>query len=118
MAKKRAKVSKARPLVGGFLERISVTAFEKYHREITDLVQTQHGVYRTRELLWAPGNSENPGPGELSKRRPQGGVSPPSNDRASSARQRMAESKDTLASRISPSIRLSAAVDSSALPSL
>ena len=38
-------MAKARPLVGGFLERISVTAFEKYHREITDLVQTQHGVY-------------------------------------------------------------------------
>lgn len=37
--------AKARPLVGGFLERISVTAFEKYHREITNLVQTQHGVY-------------------------------------------------------------------------
>ena len=35
----------ARPLVGGFLERISVTAFEKYHREITDLVRSQHGVY-------------------------------------------------------------------------
>ena len=35
----------ARPLVGGFLERISVKAFEKYHREITDLVRTQHGVY-------------------------------------------------------------------------
>ncbi len=35
----------ARPLVGGFLERISVKAFDKYHREITDLVRTQHGVY-------------------------------------------------------------------------
>ena len=34
-----------RPLVGGYLERISVTAFEKYHREITDLVVSQHGVY-------------------------------------------------------------------------
>ena len=31
--------------MGGFLERISVTAFEKYHREITDLVRTRHGVY-------------------------------------------------------------------------
>ena len=38
-------MAKARPLVGGFLERISVKAFEKYHREITELVQTQHGVY-------------------------------------------------------------------------
>ena len=38
-------MAKARPLVGGFLERISVTAFEKYHREITDLVRSQHGVY-------------------------------------------------------------------------
>ena len=38
-------MAKARPLVGGFLERISVKAFEKHHREITDLVQTQHGVY-------------------------------------------------------------------------
>jgi len=45
MAKKRTKITKARPLVGGFLERISVTAFEKYHREITDLVRSQHGVY-------------------------------------------------------------------------
>jgi len=38
-------MAKARPLVGGFLERISVTAFEKYHRDITDLVRSQHGVY-------------------------------------------------------------------------
>jgi len=38
-------MAQARPLVGGFLERISVKAFEKYHREITDLVQTEHGVY-------------------------------------------------------------------------
>ena len=45
MAKKRATLRKSRPLVGGFLERISVTAFEKYHREITDLVRSQHGVY-------------------------------------------------------------------------
>ncbi len=45
MAKKRAKVRKARPLVGGCVERISVPAFEKYHGETTDLVQMQHGVY-------------------------------------------------------------------------
>lgn len=45
MAKKRTKGRKTRPLVGGFLERISVKAFEKYHPEITDLVRTQHGVY-------------------------------------------------------------------------
>jgi len=38
-------MAKARPLVGGFLERISVTAFEKYHRDITDLVRSQHGLY-------------------------------------------------------------------------
>lgn len=38
-------MAKARPTVGGFLERISVTAFEKYHRDITDLVRSQHGVY-------------------------------------------------------------------------
>lgn len=38
-------MARARPLVGGFLERISVKAFEKYHYEITDLVRTQHGVY-------------------------------------------------------------------------
>lgn len=38
-------MAKSRPLVGGFLERISVTAFEKYHRDITDLVRSQHGVY-------------------------------------------------------------------------
>lgn len=38
-------MAKARPLVGGFLERISVKAFEKYHHEITNLVQMQHGVY-------------------------------------------------------------------------
>ena len=38
-------MAKSRPLVGGFLERISVKAFEKYHAEITELVQTQHGVY-------------------------------------------------------------------------
>lgn len=34
-----------RPLVGGYLERISAKAFEEYHREITDLVVSQHGVY-------------------------------------------------------------------------
>ena len=45
MATRQTKGRKARPLVGGFLERISVKAFEKYHREITDLVQTQQGVY-------------------------------------------------------------------------
>lgn len=35
----------ARPLVGGFLERISVTAFDKFYSEITKLVELQHGVY-------------------------------------------------------------------------
>ncbi|MBN2563548.1 MAG: GIY-YIG nuclease family protein [Phycisphaerae bacterium] len=35
----------ADPLVGGYLEHISVKAFEKYHGEITSLVQTRHGVY-------------------------------------------------------------------------
>ena len=38
-------MAKAQPLVRGFLERISVTAFEKYYREIAELVQSQHGVY-------------------------------------------------------------------------
>jgi len=40
-----ARPHKVRPLVRGYLERISVKAFEKHHREITDLVQSQHGVY-------------------------------------------------------------------------
>jgi hypothetical protein len=38
-------MAKARPLVGGYLEQISVKAFERYQREITDLVRVQHGVY-------------------------------------------------------------------------
>ena len=38
-------MAKARPLVGGYLERISVKAFEKHAGEITDLVQSEHGVY-------------------------------------------------------------------------
>lgn len=41
---KRAKRT-ARPLVGGYLERISVVAFEKYHNEITELVKSNHGIY-------------------------------------------------------------------------
>lgn len=45
--KKRTKRVKrtARPLVGGYLERISVVAFEKYHNEITELVKSNHGIY-------------------------------------------------------------------------
>ena len=43
--RRRKKAVRARPLVGGYLERISVKAFERYHTEITELVKTQHGVY-------------------------------------------------------------------------
>lgn len=38
-------MKKSKSLVGGYLERISVKAFEKYQREITDLVRARHGVY-------------------------------------------------------------------------
>ena len=38
-------MGKSRPLVNGYLERISVKAFERYQSEITDLVHGQHGVY-------------------------------------------------------------------------
>lgn len=38
-------MAKARPLVDGFLERISVKAFDGYHKEITRLVRGEHGVY-------------------------------------------------------------------------
>lgn len=41
-AKRRQR---ARPLVGGFLERISVKVLEKYHQEITNLAKGEHGVY-------------------------------------------------------------------------
>lgn len=50
MAKKRARLRKARPLVGGFLERISVTAFEKYHREIADFVRSQQYGFTDESL--------------------------------------------------------------------
>ena len=43
--RRKKRSVRARPLVGGYLERISVKAFEKYHTEITELVKTQHGVY-------------------------------------------------------------------------
>ena len=38
-------MAKARPLVRGYLERISIKAFDQYRGLITDLVQRQHGVY-------------------------------------------------------------------------
>jgi hypothetical protein len=38
-------MARSRPLVDGFLERISVKAFDKYKREITGLVRQHHGVY-------------------------------------------------------------------------
>ncbi len=36
---------KALPLVAGYLERISVRAFEKDRVEITRLIESRHGVY-------------------------------------------------------------------------
>ncbi len=38
-------MAKARPLVRGYLERVSFKAFRKYHPEIGSLVRAQHGVY-------------------------------------------------------------------------
>ena len=35
----------SRPLVTGFLEGISVKAFDSYHGDITELVRAKHGVY-------------------------------------------------------------------------
>jgi len=38
-------MARTRPLVGGYLERISVKAFDQYQSEITGLVKNKHGVY-------------------------------------------------------------------------
>ena len=39
------KIRKARPLVLGYLERISIKAFSDFRKQLTDLVGTKHGIY-------------------------------------------------------------------------
>jgi hypothetical protein len=42
---KRLQSHKSRPLVFGFLERISSEAFEEFPRQVTELIGKEHGVY-------------------------------------------------------------------------
>ncbi|MCB2230289.1 DUF2924 domain-containing protein [bacterium] len=43
--KKKKKARKSRPLLLGYMERISSKVFEEYSKEITALIGKQHGVY-------------------------------------------------------------------------
>ena len=45
MAKKQRKQRKSRPLVLGYLERVSSKVFSDFPKELTDLVGRKHGVY-------------------------------------------------------------------------
>jgi len=44
MSKKKSK-RKSRPIVAGFLEKVSAKIFDKYQKEITDMIKGHHGLY-------------------------------------------------------------------------
>lgn len=61
MAKKLKRAYKSRPLVSGLLERISSQTFDRYQKDLTDLVDGQHGVYALykRDRLYYVGLAKN-----------------------------------------------------------
>ena len=45
MAKAKKKVKKTKPIVIGHLEKVSSGIFDKYQKQITDMIKGRHGVY-------------------------------------------------------------------------